>query len=53
MKKTKNMQQQNKASTSIRELFILRQARELKVCNYADNYYGDQQCFVVRQSKVS
>ncbi|MFW8590525.1 hypothetical protein ACOI22_06980 [Glaciecola sp. 2405UD65-10] len=27
---------------------VVKQASETKICNFTNNYYGDQQCYVVK-----
>lgn len=32
---------------------VVKQNQETKICNFANNYYGDQQCYVVKGPKKS
>jgi hypothetical protein len=33
----------------LKKLFIINSKEEVRMCNYVDNYYGDQQCFVMKR----
>ena len=31
---------------------VVKDQQQTKICNFANNYYGDQQCYVVSNNKV-
>jgi hypothetical protein len=34
-------------------LLLIKQKQSIQVCNFKDNYYGDQQCYAVEQIKLN
>jgi hypothetical protein len=34
-------------------LLLSKQKQSIQVCNFKDNYYGDQQCYTVEQAKLN
>lgn len=40
----------NTNSESKHNVFILQDNQKTKICNFANNYYGDQQCYVIEKS---